>query len=58
MDIAMLSMLQSQSSILTDVNIALLGKNLDTAEESGEGLVKMMEQSVTPYLGQNIDLKL
>ncbi len=58
MDIAMLSMLQSQSNILTDVNTALLGKNLDTVEELGDGLVKMMEQSVTPYLGQNIDFKI
>jgi hypothetical protein len=58
MDIAMLSMLQSQSKILTDVNTALLGKNLDTVEELGDGLVKMMEQSVTPYLGQNIDFKI
>ncbi len=58
MDIAMISMLQSQSKILTDVNTALLGKNLDTVEELGDGLVKMMEQSVTPYLGQNIDLKI
>ena len=58
MDIAMLSMLQSQSKTLTDVNTALLGKNLDTAEELGDSLVKMMEQSVTPYLGQNIDFKI
>ena len=58
MDIAMLSMLQSQSKILTDVNTALLGINLDTVEELGDGLVKMMEQSVTPYLGQNIDFKI
>jgi len=58
MDIAMLSMLQNQSKILTDVNIALLGKNLDIVEESGDSLVKMMEQSVTPYLGQNIDFKI
>lgn len=58
MDIAMLSMLQSQSKILTDVNTALLDKNLDTVEELGDGLVKMMEQSVTPYLGQNIDFKI
>ncbi len=54
----MLSMLQNQSKILTDVNIALLGKNLDIVEESGDSLVKMMEQSVTPYLGQNIDFKI
>ncbi len=39
MDIAMLSMLQSQSKILTDVNTALLGINLDTVEELGDGLV-------------------
>lgn len=40
------------------VGIAVLSKNLDTIEQAGQGLIKMMEQSVTPHLGQNIDLRI
>ena len=39
-----------------DVGTAMLGKSLDMAEDLGAGMVKMMEASVTPELGQNIDL--
>lgn len=40
------------------VGIAVLSKNLDTIEQAGQGLIKMMEQSVTPHLGQNVDLRI
>lgn len=39
------------------VGIAVLAKNLDTIEKAGQGMIKMMEQSVQPDLGQNIDYK-
>ncbi|CUH93708.1 YjfB family protein [Herbinix luporum] len=39
-----------------DVGVAVLAKNLDTVEELGQSMIKMMEQSVAPYLGQNIDI--
>ena len=55
MDIAGLPIVQSTYNLETDVQIALLSKNLDTIETLGDGLQKMMESSVTPYLGQNID---
>jgi len=32
--------------------------NLDAVEASGDSFAKMMEQSVTPNLGQSIDIKL
>ena len=55
MDIASLSMAMSASNVNSDVGIAVLGKNLDTLKQAGDGMLKMMESSVTPNLGQNID---
>lgn len=55
MDIASLSTAMSTQSILNDVSVAMLSKSLDTVEDMGDGMVKIMESSVTPYLGQNID---
>ena len=56
MDIPGLSVAMSQANIINQCNIAVLAKTLDTVEESGDLLIKMMEQSVTPHLGQNIDI--
>jgi hypothetical protein len=41
----------------TAVNIAVLNKNLDTIEQAGQSLIQMMEQSVQPGLGKNIDIR-
>ena len=45
----------STQNILSDVSVAVLKNSLDTMEDLGNGMTKMMESSVTPYLGQNID---
>ena len=58
MDIASLSMNMSQANVLRDVNLALMSDVLDQAEQNGMALTKMMEASVTPNLGQNIDIRL
>ena len=55
MDIASLSTAMSTQNILNDVSVAMLSKSLDTVEDMGDVMVKIMESSVTPYLGQNID---
>ena len=55
MDIAGLSMALSTSNVANDVQVAVLKKNLDTINDTEDSLIKMMESSVTPYLGQNID---
>ena len=55
MDIASLSTAMSTQNILNDVSVAMLSKSLDTVEDMGDGMIKIMESSVTPYLGQNID---
>lgn len=57
-DIALTSMALSQSQLMSSVNIAMLKKSLDTVEVSANNMIKMMEQSVNPSLGHNIDIKL
>lgn len=56
MDIAAISMAMSQQNLMTNVNVAILSKGLDTVEDLGTDMVKMMEQSVQPNLGKNIDI--
>ncbi len=57
MDIAALATNMKTAELQNKVGVALLGKSLDTMEDMGEGMVKMMESSVTPELGQNIDVR-
>lgn len=58
MDIVSLSIPRSVANVQNDVQIAMLSKSLDNLEVTGDGLQKMMEASVTPYLGQNVDISL
>lgn len=57
MDVAGLSMDLSSTRVINDVQVAVLKKSLDTLESNGDDLTKMMEASVTPNLGQNIDIR-
>ena len=56
MDIPALSIAMSQANLVTEHTVAMLAKTLDTVEESGAMMIQMMEQSVNPHLGQNIDI--
>lgn len=55
MDIMSLSGIPSTASVTNDIQVAVLSKSLDTYQITGENLTKMMESSVNPNLGQNID---
>ncbi len=60
MDIAGLSMALAKSQLNTDFGVAMLSKSLDVSESMGDSLINMMdrsmmEQSVMPHLGGNID---
>jgi hypothetical protein len=55
MDIAQLSSALAIQNTSTAVGTAVLGMSLDTIEQAGDGLTKMMEMSVNPSLGGNID---
>ena len=37
-------------------SVAMLGNAMDLNEVMAESTIKMMENSVTPYLGSNIDV--
>ncbi len=56
MDIAALSMSLNQINTSSEVGVAMLSKALETQETMGAEMVKMMEQSVNPHIGANIDV--
>ena len=58
MDIASLSTSLSMSKVNNDVGVLMLSKQLDTVEVMGDSMLKMMEQSVNPNLGANIDISI
>lgn len=57
MDMTLSALSINASSIDTSntIGLAMVKKSLEGIEENGESLTKLMEASVTPYLGQNID---
>lgn len=58
MDITSLSTALSTTQLQNDVGVLMLGKQLDTIEVMGDSMIKMMEQSVNPHLGANIDISI
>lgn len=58
MDIPALSIAMSTDRVQTDWSLALMSKAIDSMETNGDALTKIMESSVTPNLGQNIDIRL
>lgn len=46
------------TSDMNAIDMSMLKKTLDTVEANGDMLTKMMEQSVNPFLGTNIDIRL
>ncbi|MDD6571980.1 MAG: YjfB family protein [Thermoflexaceae bacterium] len=57
MDMSLSALSIGASSMNTDstVGLAMVKKSLEAIEQNGDSLTRMMEASVTPYLGQNID---
>ena len=61
MDIEGLSMALAQNKVMTDFSTKVLSMSLDQMEETGDAMVEMMnrsmmENSVNPNLGGNIDI--
>ena len=56
MDIAALSTSMAMTDVANQASIRVLSMSLDDLETAGDGLCKMMEMSVTPGLGANIDV--
>ena len=43
-------------SLMESVGMKMLDKTLDTSASMNDSIIRMMENSVTPYLGGNIDV--
>ena len=50
-----LSMPMSQINTNSNFGMVILDKQIDTAEQQGDSLTKMMELSVNPAIGSNFD---
>lgn len=50
--------LSGDTSNMNIIDTSILKKSLDSAEQTGAMLTKMMEQSVNPNIGRNIDIRL
>ena len=46
----------TDNQLLNAVSTEVLSQTLDTQETIGDGMTRMMEQSVTPYIGGNFDM--
>lgn len=57
MDMSLSSISIGASSIDTSstIGLAMVKKSLESIEQNGDNLTRMMEASVMPHLGQNID---
>lgn len=44
------------SSLMESVGVKMLDKTLDASSSMNDSMIRMMENSVTPYLGGNIDI--
>ncbi|HEX3078693.1 MAG TPA: YjfB family protein [Lachnospiraceae bacterium] len=58
MDIAAYSSSMSLQNVNMQVSTSVLKMSMDTLEEAGESMIKMMEQSVNPNVGSNIDISI
>ncbi len=62
MDITSLSggsnIMVSGTESMTPIDFSILKKSLDTVETTGAMITQMMEQSVNPNIGSNIDIRL
>ena len=64
MDIAALSMTMKQGQVQQAASVSVLKMAMDNAPQNGEDFTRMiqsvtrvMEQSVTPHLGNNLDIR-
>jgi Putative motility protein len=57
-DIAALSVAMNQSQIQQQASLSVMKIAMNTAEQNSADLTKMLEQSVQPHIGSQIDIKL
>lgn len=58
MDIGKLSMAMANTELATAVSTKVLDMSLENVETSGDSIKKMLELSVQPNLGANLDISI
>lgn len=58
MDIAAMPAGFDMAEMNTDIGMAVLKNSLELIDDMGEGMIKIMESSVNPELGQNVDISI
>lgn len=58
MDIAALSSSMQHAGLIQQAGILVLKKAMTSTETLARDMLKALEQSVTPYLGQNVDIRI
>lgn len=48
----------SDTKTMNAIDVAMLKKSLDAVETTGDMITQMMERSVNPNIGANIDIRL
>ena len=56
MDIPALSMAMSSAALSQQASVQVLSMSLDNMRDLGDGMRKMLEMSVSPNVGGNIDV--
>lgn len=56
--LGMSSTVLSNSNTQSAVGLMMLNKALDADQMNGDAMTKMLERSVNPMVGQNIDIRL
>ena len=56
MDISSLSTSMSLTNLQMDVGYSILAKSMEVAENAGDAITNIMEKSVNPNIGSNIDV--
>ncbi len=56
--LSLASITLSSANVNTDIGMALLSKSLEATDETGAAMIEMLEKSVNPMVGQNIDISI
>ena len=57
MEIAGVSVYMKQSQLAQQVSLAVTRKVMDVSEQNSQLTIQMLEQSINPDLGKNIDIR-
>ena len=56
--LSLASITLSSANVNTDIGMALLSKSLEATGETCAAMIEMLEKSVNPMVGQNIDIRI